>query len=140
MAAIALSDIGDENPDTQVTIVEVGAIEPLVAMLDVSKSPEYHKASARCLATLARGSPPHQIWEASEGAIPPLVELLKVGNTKVHGNVTLAVWHLAEDADNQLAIARSGGIPSLVLLLTSGSDMTRCSSDRGLLVISASCS
>ena len=55
---------------------------------------------------------------ADAGGIAPLVNLLGVGaTTRARENAAGALWHLALDASNQIAIARANGIMPLVMLL-----------------------
>ena len=62
---------------------------------------------------------------AKAGGILPLVELLKSERVGPHENASRALWQLAYDPDNQIAIAASGGIVPLVTQLTAGSDATQ---------------
>ena len=58
-----------------------------------------------------------------QGGIQPLVDLLKT-KADTYENPTKALWHLAATEDNQVAIARAGGLAPLVALLSSSSEIT----------------
>ena len=73
---------------------------------------------------------------AQAGGIPPLVELLRVGtidlgdrkerkNRNWDKNAAHALAMLAGDESNKMQIARAGGIPPLVALLSTGEDSTQ---------------
>ena len=83
------------NFDVQMTIVEAGAIRPLIAMLkhgakgalpgddgtlkrsaDFDAKADAQKWAAGALAAVAAGSQMNKIAIADEGGIPPLVEVL----------------------------------------------------------------
>ena len=149
MAARALADLGRDSADTQATIVEAGAIRPLVKMLrGVHTSPgggspaqhdsptgkadgkldsktDAQKWAAGALAALAEGNELNQIAVAEEGGIPPLVEVLRNDAVAPHENATRALWHLSSTPDNQLMIAREGSLPPLVANLSAESDRAK---------------
>lgn len=56
------------------------------------------------------------------GGIPPLVKLAEVGTDGGKEKAASALWHLALDPDNQVAIASNGGIKPLVNLLADGTE------------------
>jgi hypothetical protein len=57
---------------------------------------------------------------ADAGGIMPLVLLLSSGNTQARENAAGALWHMALDPLNQLAIAKANGIAPLVTILDDG--------------------
>ena len=79
--------------------------------------------AAGAIATLAKANTVIQITVTEEGGISPLVDLLKSASGE-YENPTRSLWHLAESADNQSAIASAGGVGPLVHLLKSQSEET----------------
>ena len=123
LAAQALAHISRGSPDAQATIAEEGALEPLVDMLDLTRSLECQKWGAFALAALADGHASNRAAIAEEGGIERLVALVaRSEKAAPHEAATQALWHLAADEDNQLAIARLGGLAPLVRLLAEGSE------------------
>lgn len=163
VAARALSEIALDNPDTQAQMTEEGAISPLVAMVasaaetnrpeftanmspqaaakKITAALQVSNTAAKALATLAKGSVVIQTTVAEENGIIPLVDLLKNSAMKPIGyeNATKALWHLAATEDNQLAIARAGGLVPLVQLLTTGNEITKQYAAAALESLSRDC-
>merc|ERR1719181_2451870 len=103
-AALALQKIANESEESQAAIIEGGAAEQLVKLLedDVARVQE---AGASALATLASSSTKSQAAVARAGAISPLVQLLKAGSVDILPKAAAtALWHLAAgDEKNQIA-------------------------------------
>ena len=95
--------------------------------------------AAGAIGALAEQNVINQIRIAEEGGLAPLVEMLKrpamalpaesgrasAAPTTSWDAPTFALWHLASNADNQLGIARAGGLAPLVRVLAEGSEQGR---------------
>ena len=147
VAARALSEIALDNPDTQAQVAEEGAIWPLIEIVrgwqrakdavaglpgnlssratSVIAALKLAIVAVGTLATLAKDNVVNQIMIAEEGGISPLLQLLQDKTGSAHENATKALWHLAHQEDNQLAIPACGGVAPLVKLLTTGNEMTQ---------------
>lgn len=147
VAGRALAEISLDNQDTQSQAAEEGAIPPLIALVkgwgdakaavaglpgnlssratSVIAALRLANVAALTLATLAKDNVVNQIMIAEEGGIPPLLDLLKDKTKTAHENATKAIWHLAQQEDNQTSIPAAGGIVTLVGLLTTGSEITQ---------------
>ncbi len=110
--------------------------------------------AAGAIATVAEQNSLNQIRVAEEGGLGPLVELLKrpalalpqeTSRTSAAAPIsswdapTRALWHLAADADNQLGIARAGGLPPLVRVLSEGNEQARQWAAAALEALSRDC-
>ena len=71
------------------------------------------------LVLFAAGIQAAQVAIARAGGIPPLVALARGGSEKQKHEAAAALWKLAENADNQVAIAKAGGAPACAFTLSS---------------------
>lgn len=108
-AARALRDLAAENRESPVVIVNAGAISPLVTLL-WSGTAEVKVETAGALSTLSLNSPSTQLAIATG-----LIALLGSGTAEAQEHVTALLVILAQDAENVIAIAKSGAIPRLVV-------------------------
>lgn len=108
--------------------------------------------AAGAIATLAEKSVHNQIRVAEEEGLAPLVELLKRDAfslpTETHkvstaptswDAPTRALWHLASYPDNQLGIAKAGGLAALVRVLSDGNEQARQWAAAALEALSREC-
>ena len=101
----------------QKTVVNTGAIQPLVSLLSSTDCMVTEQASC-ALHLLAKNDPETQLAVATENAIPPLIKLLKgddVSRSQEYAAAALAA--LANVPANKKAIDVAGGIGPLVDLL-----------------------
>ena len=126
-AARAISRLARANGSNQRSIAAAGGVSLLVKLLDVEEggvgsqasglagaaavaaleSAKVQKEMASAIWAMAQDNPDNQVAIASAGGIPPLIALLE-GHPEVHRDVAGALWSLAANADNQVAIADAG--------------------------------
>ena len=83
---------------------------------------ELHKQMAE-LKMQAGGKPTVAPVLAKDGTdITKLVALVRDGTDAQKKNAAAALWNLAVNDDNEIAIAKAGGIPPLVALIRDGND------------------
>ena len=121
-AAEALAVLAARNSLNRATIVQAGAIEPLVGLLgngqraDQNTPPE---RAAAVLADLARiGESKVEIARA--GGIGPLVNMLSSSFEDSQTHAACALRYLSVTVDNKVTITSMGGISRFVTLLSSG--------------------
>ena len=134
-AAAALAELAMLS-DNRASIVGDGGIAPLVALLrsggDMGKR---HAAAA--LARLARGADATQAMIAQAGAVSPLVGLLSGDRGgAAQEEAAGALYELADNAGNRVAITDCDGIGPLVSLLGNTNLQTREHAEGGLVRLS----
>jgi HEAT repeat protein len=124
--ALQLQRIAGEGEESQEAILEAGASELLVKLLE-DNVVWVQEAGALSLATLASTSSKCQAAVAKAGAISPLVQLLKVGDVDVLPRVAASTLrHLAAGNEkNQVSIVRAGAVAPLVEIMRSNSPGAR---------------
>ena len=123
--------------DNRAAVALVGAIEPLVALLQ-SGSAEAQERAASALINLA-ASADNRETITQAGAIEPLVALLRSGSALAQGPAAAALANLASgNAANQAAIARAGAIEPLVALVRDGSGNAATSALHALYSLASS--
>ena len=77
--------------------------------------------SSAALADLAHDNHDMQDAIIEAGGVPPLLAFIRSGTLVGQEHAARAIWHLAEQIDNQQVHVDSNAIPDLVMLLKSGS-------------------
>ena len=126
----ASSSTAQSAVGTPVKQRSVSGALPLVATNSaITAALKKSNVAAGALATLAKDNIINQTMITEEEGIPPLVALLnhKTPMHKVdsYEHTCKALWHLAATEENQVAIAKAGGIAPLVALLASESGTTQ---------------
>jgi len=106
-----------------------GALPHVATNSAITAALKKSNVAAGALATLAKDNIINQTMITEEEGIPPLVALLN-HKTPMHKadsyeHTCKALWHLAATEENQVAIAKAGGIAPLVALLASESGTTQ---------------
>lgn len=68
-----------------------------------------------------------------DGGIPPLLAFIRSGTPLGQEHGARAIWHLAEQNSNQMALINCGAIPDLVMLVKSGSPKAQEYAAAGLM-------
>ena len=108
-ASRVISDLAANNPGSPVTIVNAGAISPLVNLLS-GGSLEVKAEAANALKNLSLSSPSTQLAIATG-----LVVLLGCGTAESQEHVTQLLLILTVDSDNRGAISQAGAITRLIM-------------------------
>ena len=121
-AAAALAQLcrGAEGalPETQLAIMEAGAIAPIVEWLDQPAGGPIRAMAARALAELSTENQATQNVIVQAKAVKPLVAMMVDGAPDEQKWAASAVAALsADNSASQVEIANAGGIPPLVELL-----------------------
>ena len=115
----------------QEAIREVGAIEPLVALL--KHGDERGKvAAAEALRYLSLDKENQKVI-AQAGAIDPMLVLFRDGSDRAKQAAAYAIRNLAYDAENRKVITSKDAITPLVTLLATGSDDGKTAAARALV-------
>ena len=130
-AAAVLADLA-RSSDNKSSIVKVGGVGPLIAMLSSDSIATQTYASGALLQLSALGTNRSTIAEA--GAIPPLVELLSSHSPDTQKSAAGALWNLASSAESKIQMRDAGAIPRLVHVLRCKSADTR---EHAVAVLSA---
>ncbi|KDP22645.1 hypothetical protein JCGZ_02487 [Jatropha curcas] len=114
-ALLALLNLAVQDEKNKKSIVEAGALEPIIGFLqsDNLNLQEYATASLLTLSASAVNKP---IISAS-GAIPLLVEILRYGSLQAQFDAVMALSNLSTHPDNLNIIKETNPMPSLVSLL-----------------------
>ena len=130
-AAAVLADLA-RSSDNKSSIVKVGGVGPLIAMLSSDSMATQTYASGALMQLSALGTNRTTIAEA--GAIPPLVELLSSHSTDTQKSAAGALWNLASSTESKIQMRDVGAIPRLVHVLRCKSADTR---EHAIAVLSA---
>jgi len=106
------------NNELEVEIVKLGALEPLVELLQSGTNDGKNRA-AQALSNLCY-NPQHKVLAARACAIPPLIEVVKTGSPDARTNACSALWNIAVNLQNKTLISQAGGIEALVTVLREG--------------------
>ena len=125
-SALALWALSQDNAPNKATIAKLGGIEPLVGLLVTGETARSHDYSVRALSSL---SSRHQENRDSVAKLLVMRLTSRVAMINVVGGavrVLKAVSILAADSTaNQVAIAKAGGIPPLIVWLSGTLDGRR---------------
>lgn len=123
-------------PDTRDSLVSCGSIVPLVALLREGRD-DGKKFAAAALARLAHDQDATAAEIARSGAVSPLVSLLNGDRgPDAQEEAAGALYELAANASNRIAITDCDGIGPLVSLLGCSNTRTREHSEGGLVRLS----
>lgn len=116
VAAAALAKVA-RNDTNRISIVQAGAIPPLVELLSDADT-LVRRSAARALVNIAANYA-NGISIVQAGVIPPLVGLLCDTDTDVRRYASAALANITRIFDtNEILVARAGAIPPLVGLLS----------------------
>ncbi|XP_048230933.1 U-box domain-containing protein 2 [Ricinus communis] len=114
-ALLALLNLAVQDEKNKKSIVEAGALEPIIGFLQ-SQDLNLQEYATAALLTLSASSTNKPIISAS-GAIPLLVEILRDGSSQAKFDAVMALSNLSTHTDNLSIILESNPIPYLVSLL-----------------------
>ncbi|KAG5227282.1 U-box domain-containing protein [Salix suchowensis] len=114
-ALSALLNLAVKDEKNKISIVEAGALEPIISFLKSQNSilREYATAS---LLTLSASTINKPVISAT-GAIPLLVDILRNGNSQAKVDSVMALSNLSTHSDNLDIMLKTNPIPSIVSLL-----------------------
>ncbi|KAD2805673.1 hypothetical protein R6Q59_029285 [Mikania micrantha] len=114
-ALLALLNLAVQDETNKISIVDAGALEPIVFFFQLRNLNLEEHATA-LLATLS-ASPVKRSTIGASGAVPFLVEILNQGTPQAKMDAVMALSNLSSEKDNLALILRSQPIPNLVHLL-----------------------
>ncbi|KAG7986116.1 hypothetical protein I3843_03G064700 [Carya illinoinensis] len=114
-ALLALLNLAVKDEKNKISIVEAGALEPVISFLKSQDINLQEYATASLLTLSASGANKPII--SSSGAIPPLVEILGRGRPQAKADAVMALSNLSTHPDNPQIILETKPIPSIVSLL-----------------------
>ena len=121
-AADALSVLASRSALFRSTIVQAGAISPLIELMGNGQRADLHtppERAAAVLANLAKVSE-SKVEVANAGGIGPLVTMLCSPCQESQTHACAALRYLSVSAENKVQIAHCGAIPKLVIILVDG--------------------
>ncbi|KAI7739363.1 hypothetical protein M8C21_010706 [Ambrosia artemisiifolia] len=124
-ALLALLNLAVQDETNKISIVDAGALEPIVAFFQLGDSNMEEHATA-LLATLS-ASPVKRSTIGASGAIPFLVEILNQGTPQAKMDALLALFNLSSEKDNLALILKSQPIPYLVNILNNSKKSSKIS-------------
>ena len=132
-SASALWALSVDNSANKATIAKLGGIEPLVGLLVTGTTVTSTKMAAGALSSLAA-----KHTDNRQSISKRLVALLNSKGAERAGRALDALSTLAQtDAANQIAVAKAGGIPQIIMWLCSDTDDVRLQAATALLAIIA---
>ncbi|XVE72194.1 hypothetical protein DITRI_Ditri11bG0019400 [Diplodiscus trichospermus] len=114
-ALLALLNLAVKDEKNKISIVEAGALEPVISFLQ-SENLNLQEYATAALLTLSASVDNKPIIGAS-GAIPLLVDVLRHGSTQAKVDAVLALSNLSTHTDNLTIILETCPIRSIVSLL-----------------------
>ncbi|KAF5941738.1 hypothetical protein HYC85_019380 [Camellia sinensis] len=110
-AALLLGQFAATDSDCKVHIVQRGAVQPLIEMLQ-SPDVQLREMSAFALGRLAQDAH-NQAGIAHNGGLVPLLRLLDSKNGSLQHNAAFALYGLADNEDNVADFIKVGGVQKL---------------------------
>lgn len=123
-AAAEVRFLARDNAAARVTLAVLGAIPPLVELLD-SSFPFCAHSAILALLNLAIGNDLNKASIVIAGCVPKMVRLLQEPEPALQEAVVAGFLSLSALDRNKPVIGSSGAVPQLVKLLETGGDQTR---------------
>ncbi|KAJ6861440.1 hypothetical protein NC651_037506 [Populus alba x Populus x berolinensis] len=114
-ALLALLNLAVKDEKNKISIVEAGALEPIISFLK-SQNSILRECATASLLTLSASTINKQVISATS-AIPLLVDILRNGNTQAKIDAVMALSNLSTHSNNLDIILKTNPIPSIVSLL-----------------------
>ncbi|XP_023753991.1 U-box domain-containing protein 4 [Lactuca sativa] len=114
-ALLALLNLAVKDETNKITIVEAGALEPIVGFLQSDNSTMQEHAAA-ALVTLS-ASPVKKSAVGASGVIPFLLKIINHGSPQAKMDAIVALSNLSTEPDNLSLILQSHPIPTLTNIL-----------------------
>ncbi|XP_031255911.1 U-box domain-containing protein 4 [Pistacia vera] len=114
-ALLALLNLAVKDEKNKISIVEAGALEPIINFLQ-SQNLNLQESATAALLTLS-ASTVNKPFISASGAIPLLVEILRHGSQQSKFDAVMALSNLSTHPDNLSIILETNPIPSIVNLL-----------------------
>ncbi|KAI7749034.1 hypothetical protein M8C21_009940 [Ambrosia artemisiifolia] len=124
-ALLALLNLSVQDETNKISIVDAGALEPIVTFFQLGNINMQEHATAS-LATLS-ASPVTRSAIGASGAIPFLVEVLDQGTPQAKVDAVMALFNLSSEKDNLHLILQSQPVPYLVNILKSSKKSSKIS-------------
>ncbi|KAM5558050.1 U-box domain-containing protein 2 [Rosa sericea] len=104
------------------------SVGPLVSMLRVHDSPDFHEFALLALLNLAVKDDTNKIKIVEAGALEPIITFLRSENSNLQEYATASLLTLSASASNKPVISACGAIPLLVEILRDGSPQAKVDS------------
>ncbi|XP_062004534.1 U-box domain-containing protein 2 [Rosa rugosa] len=104
------------------------SVGPLVSMLRVHDSPDFHESALLALLNLAVKDDTNKIKIVEAGALEPIITFLQSENSNLQEYATASLLTLSASASNKPVISACGAIPLLVEILRDGSPQAKVDS------------
>ncbi|XP_044469042.1 U-box domain-containing protein 4-like [Mangifera indica] len=114
-ALLALLNLAVKDEKNKISIVEAGALEPIITFFQ-SQNLSLREHATAALLTLS-ASTVNKPFISASGAIPLLVEILRHGSQQAKFDAVMALSNLSTHPDNLSIILETNPIPSIVSLL-----------------------
>ncbi|MED6167594.1 hypothetical protein PIB30_004404 [Stylosanthes scabra] len=114
-ALLALLNLAVKDEKNKISIVEAGALEPIVSFLK-SQNPNMQEYASASLLTLSASATNKPIITSS-GAIPLLVKILRDGTPQAKADSLMALSNLSTHSDNLSIILETNPVASIIHLL-----------------------
>lgn len=114
-ALLALLNLAVKDEKNKISIIDAGALDPIIDFLQSDNSTLQDHATASLL-TLSASSVNKPIISAA-GVIPLLVEILRHGNIQAKVDAVMALYNLSTHPGNLNEILKTEPVPSIVDLL-----------------------
>ncbi|XP_071692932.1 U-box domain-containing protein 45 [Rutidosis leptorrhynchoides] len=124
-ALLALLNLAVKDETNKISIVDAGALEPIVGFLQ-SDNPNMQEHAVAALVTLS-ASPVKKLAIGASGTISYLVDILDYGSLQVKMDALMALSNLSTEPDNLTLILQSNPIPTLVDILKTSKKSSKIS-------------
>ncbi|PRQ45625.1 putative aminoacyltransferase, E1 ubiquitin-activating enzyme [Rosa chinensis] len=104
------------------------SVGPLVSMLRLHGSPDFHESALLALLNLAVKDDTNKIKIVEAGALEPIITFLQSENSNLQEYATASLLTLSASASNKPVISACGAIPLLVEILRDGSPQAKVDS------------
>ncbi|KAK9101799.1 hypothetical protein Sjap_019053 [Stephania japonica] len=131
-AALAVRKLAKEDSEARETLAMLGAIPPLVGMLDEEDDPDLQIASLYALLNLGIGNDKNKAAIVKAGAVHKMVKLIQCTNASVSEAVVANFLGLSALDANKPIIGSSGAVSFLVKILQNA-DKSSCQAKQDAL-------
>ena len=114
----ALGNIASNNPKCRDSVIQAGALTPLLALLSEQQPLSMSRNATWTLSQFCYGKHPQPDWDLISPAIPTLAKLIHSSDDEVLLDTCWAISYLSDGSDDKIqALIEAGVVPRLVELL-----------------------